>query len=107
MEPETVPSPLRMDIVQAAVHGVMSALTVFDASPAERASIARSVYITVMLDLVRQWPGNFEAARGSMRSTTEMIAAMLEHGTVEALEEFCRRESLRSTFSVTDAPRVD
>lgn len=103
--PETVPSPLRMPIVSSILHGVIEALTAVQASPAERASIARSIYVTIMLDLAQD-PLNFEAARGSMREVSAQVGSMAAFDSVGALTAFCRDASLRSTFEHTDAPVV-
>lgn len=97
---------LRIPIVTAAVTGLMSALGSLQATPAERASVARSVYITVLLDLVRMHPELLGDAQVSMATMSESLQAMIGCESVEALTAWAQQESMKSTFAHADAPVV-
>lgn len=98
--------PIRVPVVLLAVKGVMDALAALQVTPAERASAARSVYMTVMLDLVRTYPDLFTDAQVSMATMCESLQAMIACESVERLTAWAQAESLKSTFEHANAPVV-
>ncbi len=100
------PAQIRTDVIQSATNGVMHAVAVMGASPAERASVAKTVYVTLMLDLVHRHPDVLADCRMAFASMGALVDAMAACESVDSLTALLVMKSNEDTFIHTAAPVV-